>query len=442
MHTVLSIQNLTIAFNNENTQSIAADISSLKIENGKTLALVGESGCGKSVTALSLLKLLPGNATVSGKILFSPGNAEPVDLNLISRKEITAIRGNKIAMIFQEPMTSLNPVLTCGEQVIETITTHLKLSRKKARERTIELFAQVELPDPSAIVNRYPHQLSGGQKQRVMIAMAISCNPTLLIADEPTTALDVRVQKNILDLIKKIQLQTNLSVLLITHDLGLVADVADNIAVMYKAEIVEEGIAETVLKHPAHIYTKALLACRPAADAKGKKLAILEDFLNKEKDIDRNSNYRDPVVHTVQNKPGNSSGKIPVLSVQHLKVYFSASKNFLGKTNAFYKAVDDVSFDVRAHEIVGIVGESGSGKTTLARSILQLIKPVSGKIILNGKLMGNMPARELRNTRKDLQIVFQDPYGSLNPRITIGDAIREAMDVHHMYDKAERKERL
>ncbi|MBC7535434.1 MAG: ABC transporter ATP-binding protein, partial [Ferruginibacter sp.] len=278
MYPLLSIKNLSINFDDKGNAIKAVDSISLNVEKGKITALVGESGSGKSVTALSVLKLLPGNTNISGNIFFSPDGSQQIDLGNLSQKDIKEIRGNKIAMIFQEPMTSLNPVLTCGWQVMETLMAHQKLSRKKARERTIKLFTQVELPDPAAMVNRYPHQVSGGQKQRVMIAMAISCNPDLLIADEPTTALDVSVQKSILELIKRIQVQNELGVLLITHDLGLVADVADSIAVMYKSKIVEEGNAMEVLKNPRHNYTKALLACRPAANVKGKRLPVINDF--------------------------------------------------------------------------------------------------------------------------------------------------------------------
>lgn len=434
MYPLLSIKNLSINFDDKGNAIKAVDSISLNVEKGKITALVGESGSGKSVTALSVLKLLPGNTNISGNIFFSPDGSQQIDLGNLSQKDIKEIRGNKIAMIFQEPMTSLNPVLTCGWQVMETLMAHQKLSRKKARERTIKLFTQVELPDPAAMVNRYPHQVSGGQKQRVMIAMAISCNPDLLIADEPTTALDVSVQKSILELIKRIQVQNELGVLLITHDLGLVADVADSIAVMYKSKIVEEGNAMEVLKNPRHNYTKALLACRPAANVKGKRLPVINDF-------SENKN----IVATTANVPINfqhPAPGIPVLSVQKLKVYFPGKKSFFGKTTTFFKAVDDVSFDVMQNETLGLVGESGCGKTTLARTVLQLIKPTAGNILLNGKDMSQLSSKELRNERKDLQIVFQDPYGSLNPRITIGEAIMEPMKVHQLYqNKWERKEK-
>ncbi|MEP7165882.1 MAG: ABC transporter ATP-binding protein [Ferruginibacter sp.] len=424
MHPLLEIKKLHIDFVQDAIPVPAVKDISFTITRGKLTAIVGESGSGKSVTALSVLHLLPKQANFKGEILFSSNGEEQVALNALPGKEINKIRGNEIAMIFQEPMTSLNPVFTCGYQVMESLLQHLKLNRKEARQKTIELFRQVELPDPAAMIDRYPHQVSGGQKQRVMIAMAMSCNPDLLIADEPTTALDVRVQKNILDLIKKLQQQNNMSVLLITHDLGLVAEVADEIIVMYKGEIVEQGNAAGILKAPRHPYTKALLACRPAANAKGKKLKVLNDFLEETENL-------------VSINTGSKQNIIPadpVLSVMNLEVFFPAARNIFGKAKAVFKAVDDVSFDILAGEIVGLVGESGCGKTTLGRAILQLVKPTAGKIILAGRDITAMPLNELRNHRKDLQIIFQDPYGSLNPRISIGSAIQEALKVHQLYE--------
>jgi peptide/nickel transport system ATP-binding protein len=311
---------------------------------------------------------------------------------------------------------------------MESLIKHKKLNRKQAREKTLELFRQVELPTPEAMINRYPHEISGGQKQRVMIAMAMSCNPELLIADEPTTALDVRVQKNILLLLKKLQQENNLSVLLITHDLGLVADVADEVIVMYKGEIVEQGVCTSVLTSPSHPYTKALLACRPAANQKGKKLAVLKDFLEEKKN-DSYIDYHDAVI--AKNKQ--------VLSVKNLNVHFPADKNFFGKSRSVIKAVNNVSFDIMQGETVGLVGESGCGKTTLGRSILQLIKPTSGQIILDGRDIVSMTEDQLRKERKELQVVFQDPYGSLNPRITVGGAILEALKVHGLHENDKRR---
>lgn len=424
MGPLLQIKNLSVHFGSNGANSPAVNNISFNIPAGKTIAVVGESGSGKSLTALSILRLLPREAICSGAILFNQSSSgQLTKLHSLLPKEMYTIRGNRIAMIFQEPMTSLNPVLTCGFQVMESLIKHKKLNRKQAREKTLELFRQVELPTPEAMINRYPHEISGGQKQRVMIAMAMSCNPELLIADEPTTALDVRVQKNILLLLKKLQQENNLSVLLITHDLGLVADVADEVIVMYKGEIVEQGVCTSVLTSPSHPYTKALLACRPAANQKGKKLAVLKDFLEEKKN-DSYIDYHDAVI--AKNKQ--------VLSVKNLNVHFPADKNFFGKSRSVIKAVNNVSFDIMQGETVGLVGESGCGKTTLGRSILQLIKPTSGQIILDGRDIVSMTEDQLRKERKELQVVFQDPYGSLNPRITVGGAILEALKVHGLHE--------
>jgi peptide/nickel transport system ATP-binding protein len=434
METILEIKELTVGFLQDGHTTVAADAVSFSLNRGGITAIVGESGSGKSVTALSILQLLPQQATVKGSILFYTGGDHPADLATLSAKEINKIRGNRIAMIFQEPMTSLNPVYTCGYQVMESLMHHKKMSRKAARLETTDLFKQVELPEPAAMIDRYPHQLSGGQKQRVMIAMAMSCRPDILIADEPTTALDVRVQANILQLLKNLQEKTGMAILLITHDLGLVGDVADRVLVMYKGKIVEQGETKKILADPQHNYTKALLACRPAANAKGKKLAVVKDILSGLPVQDTGTDQ--PPVH-------NNASTENILSVQQLKVYFPAAMNLFGKPVAYHKAVDGVSFDIQRNEIVGLVGESGCGKTTLGRAILQLVKPTAGKILLEGKDITQLSAKQLREVRKDLQIVFQDPYGSLNPRITIGNAILEPLKVHHLYSNTEeRKEKV
>jgi peptide/nickel transport system ATP-binding protein len=443
---ILSIQNLSIQFSNDEGKAIAVKNSSLEIKKGEMLAIVGESGSGKSVTALSLLQLLPGQTTIKGKAIFFRKEQQPLDLVKISEKEINEIRGKSIAMIFQEPMTSLNPVFTCGKQVMESIMLHQQVKRKMARQRTIALFEKVKLPDPENIINRYPHELSGGQKQRVMIAMAISCNPFLLIADEPTTALDVTVQKTILELLKELQQQNNMGVILITHDLGVVADIADKIVVMYKGAIVEQGTTKEVLQNPQHNYTKALLACRPAGKSKGERLPVVSDFIG-----DDRPQTTDDGQQTTDNPQGAADGQLSttnnkqqnVLQVENLKVYFPVKKKLFGKTTQFFKAVDDVSFEVAQGETLGLVGESGCGKTTLGRTILQLITPTEGKIYLEGKDITQIKAAALRNMRKNLQIVFQDPYGSLNPRITIGNAIVEPLQVHGILDNSnQRKEKV
>lgn len=446
MAPLLSIKNLSIQFNNDGNLSRAVSNNSFTVAPGELVAIVGESGSGKSVTALSILQLLPKTAAVSGEILF--GKNEPVDLLQLSPRKITGIRGNDIAMIFQEPMTSLNPVFTCGYQVMEVIRLHQQVSKEIARQKTIELFEKVKLPEPAALLNRYPHELSGGQKQRVMIAMAMSCNPALLIADEPTTALDVTVQKTILELIKSLQQptgpggQNNMGVIFITHDLGVVADIADKILVMYKGEIAEQGKAADILRSPQHPYTKALLACRPAGKPKGKRLPVVSDFLETGAGVNLQT-----AIYKTSTEPGgqtlSSQLRTTVLEVNNLTVQFPIKKNLFGKPVKFFNAVDDVSFKVNQGDIVGLVGESGCGKTTLGRSILQLIKPSWGKIMLGEKDLAHTGLHELRHMRKNLQIVFQDPYGSLNPRITIGNAILEPLKVHSVLsDKNQRKEKV
>jgi peptide/nickel transport system ATP-binding protein len=406
---VLHIDNLTIDFaSNKVVKQISLDI-----EPGEILAIVGESGSGKSVTALAIMQLLSKQAKIEGKIFFNG-----VDLLGLKEDKINAIRGKDIAMIFQEPMTSLNPVLTCGSQVQEAIQLHKKISSKEAKQQTIELFDKVQLPDPSNIYDRYPHQLSGGQKQRVMIAMAMSCSPSLLIADEPTTALDVTVQAAILNLIKDLQKQTGMAVILITHDLGVAADIADKIAVMYKGEIVEYGVAAAVLKAPRHEYTKALLECR------------IDDRGQMTDDSKVNSLTDAEPLSTVNRQLST------FLRVENLNVIF-------GKQAPYFKAVDDVSFDIYKNEIVGLVGESGCGKTTLGRAIIQMIKASSGKIILDGVELSSLNEKQLRPLRKNFQIIFQDPYASLNPRMIIGKAIEEPMKVHGILNSdIQRKEKV
>ena len=446
MPSLISIRNLSVEFSNEGEKSIAVKNSSIEIKKGELVAIVGESGSGKSVTALSLLQLLPKQSVVKGKVFFFQKEKQPVDIIKLSAAALNEIRGKSIAMIFQEPMTSLNPVFTCGQQVMEAIQLHQKVNAKKAKEKTITLFKKVKLPDPAAIINRYPHQLSGGQKQRVMIAMAMSCNPSLLIADEPTTALDVTVQKTILELIKELQQQNDMGVILITHDLGVVADIADKIVVMYKGEIVEQGDAAAILQSPQHAYTKALLACRPAGKTKGERLPVVNDFIEP---VTGGEVKKEKIMNNEQGTPNTEyeatayCQRPTVLKVENLKVYFPVKRKLFGKATQFFKAVDDVSFQVQQGETLGLVGESGCGKTTLGRTILQLIPATSGKIYLGEKDITQIKAAVLRNMRKDLQIVFQDPYGSLNPRITIGNSILEPLQVHSVLEnKNERKEKV
>ena len=437
---LLQIKDFSVDFVTDSGTTSAVQNISFEINRGETVAIVGESGSGKTVTSLSILKLLPSPPAryTSGQILFSQEGKSETDIVKLDAKSIQKIRGNQISMVFQEPMTSLNPVKTCGKQVMEAIRTHYNISEKEARKRTISLFEKVKLPDPQSIVDRYPHEISGGQKQRVMIAMAISCNPSLLIADEPTTALDVTVQKTILQLIKDLQKEQNMSVIYITHDLGLVSEIADRVIVMYKGKVVESGPIKEIFLHPQNPYTKALLACRPDSSAKGKRLPVISDFLD-----EAGSSAKTETIFSKAPRNHHFDAAQTILSVENLKVYFPVKRNFFGKILKVFKAVDDVSFEVKRGETVGLVGESGCGKTTLGRSILRLIEPTSGAIYLNDKNLGNIPEGQFRKMRKDIQIIFQDQYGSLNPRLTIGEAIDEPMKIHGILpNQKQRKEKI
>jgi peptide/nickel transport system ATP-binding protein len=443
---LLNIKNLSVDFVAESGTTHALKNISISVNRGEVVAIVGESGSGKSVTSLSILQLLPSPPAkyATGEIIFSEDGNMVIDLLKRDRHSMQDIRGNKIAMIFQEPMTSLNPVLTCGKQVMEAIYQHKKVSKAEAKQQTINWFTKVKLPDPAAAFNRYPHQLSGGQKQRVMIAMAMCCEPSVLICDEPTTALDVTVQKTILELIKELQQQSSMGVIFITHDLGVVAEIADRAVVMYKGSIVEQNTVKAIFTNPQHPYTKALLACRPVNHPRGERLPIVNDFLEPgisnlelaDRDLTANgkTNSRSPIP---------DSNQISLLQVKNLSVWFPTKKNLFGKSLEYTKAVDDVSFEVYKGETLGLVGESGCGKTTLGRTLLRLIEPTAGKIIYNGVDLAAKKKDELRSLRKDIQIVFQDPYSSLNPRLTIGSAIAEPLKVHQLLatDKA-RKEKV
>lgn len=420
---LLEIENLSIAFKNKDGFSKGISDVNLKVAANETLAIVGESGSGKSITALSVLQLLatPPAQYTSGNIQFHRKNGSVANLFSCSAEEIQNIRGNEIAMIFQEPMTSLNPVYTCGSQVMEALQLHQKLNRKAAKEKTISLFQKVQLPEPEQIFKRYPHQLSGGQKQRVMIAMAMSCNPALLIADEPTTALDVTVQHAILTLMQSLQQETGMGIIFITHDLGLVQDFADRVAVMYQGSLVETSKTEDIFLHPQHPYTRALLACRPAMHPRNLPLPVVNDFM------ETKENSSPKTKTTATTVPDNLNK--PLIEVEKLNVWFPGSNNIF-KTKNYLKAVDDVSFSVYEGETLGLVGESGCGKTTLGRALLRLIEPTAGSILLRGEDMLSLPLAKFKHRRNDLQIVFQDPYASLNPRISIGAALIEPMLVH------------
>ncbi len=538
---LLDIRNLVTEFRTESETVKAVNDISFQVKAGETVGIVGESGSGKSVTSLSVMGLIPNppGEITGGEIIYNTKEDGPVDLTKLSEAQMRKYRGNEIAMIFQEPMTSLNPVYTCGTQVMEAIIQHKKYpnvkktdrfwriianwglqvvittasiflligffteapksatpevqfkvwlqqtiiycitltffavlliiyyyrrkklgyknglrfyssSERQARDITMRLFEQVKLPDPQRIFDAYPHQISGGQKQRVMIAMAMSCNPQLLIADEPTTALDVTVQKTILELMKDLQQEHNMSIMFITHDLGVIAELADRVMVMYKGKIVEQGSVLEIFANPQHPYTKSLLACRPPLGRRLHWLPTVNDFMR----TDENGNIiqNEQSVHEVtynlvvtdqerRMQHQQLYSKEPVMSVRNIETHFITQKNIMGKAIKTVKAVDGISFDVYPGETLGLVGESGCGKTTLGRTILRLIEPTGGQVIYQGKDITAMGKNELRAMRKDIQFIFQDPYSSLNPRITIGDAIMEPMKVHNIgKDDRERKQ--
>ncbi len=451
---LLEFKNLTTEFHTEGSVVKAVNNVSFTLNKGETVGIVGESGSGKSVTSLSAMRLIPSPPGVisGGEIIFHQKNGSKIDLLQISEEKMRGFRGNELAMIFQEPMTSLNPVFSCGNQVMEAIILHQKLNVNDAKLLTLELFKKVQLPDPERVFNTYPHQISGGQKQRVMIAMAMSCKPSVLIADEPTTALDVTVQKTILQLMQNLQAENEMGIMFITHDLGVIAELADKVVVMYKGQIVEQGNVWDIFSAPKHPYTKGLLACRPPLNRRYTFLPTVSDFMK----IDNEGNIIDngiSVANFTKNLVVSDNeralsqeqlfSKKPVLKINGLKTYFPIKGGFFGGTTGYVKAVDDVSFDVYPGETLGLVGESGCGKTTIGRTIIRLEDPVSGEMIYNGNDISKMSTEELSVFRKDVQIIFQDPYSSLNPRMTIGSAIMEPMQVHNILgNDEERKERV
>jgi len=430
---MLNVKELAISFFNreEKTWSEAVHKVSFTLEKGKVLGIVGESGSGKSVTSFSIMRLHDSkNTAITGEIDF-----DNISLLNLSDNEIRSYRGNKMAMIFQEPMTSLNPVFTCGSQVQEAIILHQRVDKEKAKAQTIALFKEVQLPRPENIFDSYPHQLSGGQKQRVMIAMALSCNPELLIADEPTTALDVTVQKTILELLLRLKTERNMGLIFISHDLAVISEIADELLVMYKGNIVEQGSAKQIFENPQHPYTKGLLACRPAPQRRLKKLPIVADFLNEDKSVNVQhlleiNSYTN---QEIEQRRHELYTQKPLLQVQNLCTWYPIKKGLFGKTTSYVKAVDDITFDVFPGETLGLVGESGCGKTTLGRSILRLVEPTSGKVIFDGTDLTTLGKADLRKMRRDVQIIFQDPYSSLNPKITVGNAIMEPLQVHQVF---------
>ncbi|WP_299004948.1 ABC transporter ATP-binding protein [uncultured Tenacibaculum sp.] len=423
---MLGVKNLEISF--KNAPSVVQGIS-FELKKNKTLGIVGESGSGKSISSLAILGLLPKTATIKGKLLFNKQSL--LDFN---EQDFQKIRGNQIAMIFQEPMSSLNPTLTCGIQVAEMLQQHTQLSNQEIKEEVISLFSKVKLPRPQAIYDSYPHQISGGQKQRVIIAMAIACKPKLLIADEPTTALDVTVQKEIILLLKELQQEFEMGIIFISHDLALVSEIADSIVVMHRGKIVEKGSANHVFLHPKESYTKALINSKPNTEKRLKTLPTVNDFINGTIDSTVYTNEERTAFHqTIYNKP-------PLLEIIDLHKDFISNASWFSKPTVV-KAVNDVSFKIYKGETLGLVGESGCGKTTLSRTILQLEKATSGSILYNGKDITKLSRKDFKKLRKEIQIIFQDPFSSLNPRITVGDAILEPMKVHNILNSnKERKE--
>ena len=445
MSILLEVKNLTIEFQSNRQKSTPVNNISFSLNKNETLGIAGESGSGKSLTSLAIMGLLsPSAKIINSNIFFYKENNPPIDLLSLDNKAMRQYRGKEIAMIFQEPMTSMNPVFTCGNQTIEAIREHQKISKKEAKEKIISLFEEVQLPRPDKIFNSYPHQLSGGQKQRVMIAMAVSCNPSLLIADEPTTALDVTIQKKIIETIQQMKEKYGMSVLFITHDLGLMASIADRALVMYKGKIIEKNNITELFNHPQQPYTKGLLACRPPLDRQLKKLPTLSDFMQNNSD----KHVTDFISSlTLSNDEINKNlemlySQAPVIEIKNLKTYIPLSKKFFGKIKEYVKAVDEVSFSIYPGETLGLVGESGCGKTTLGRTILRLIQSTGGSIIYKEIDITHLSEADFRKMRKHIQIIFQDPYSSLNPRQTIGDAITEPMKIHGLYSNAKnRKEK-
>ena len=420
---ILSVRDLRVTFKSASGLNEVLHGISYQLYANEILGIVGESGSGKSVASLAVMGLLPlkSGVTISGEIIFNSDNV--IDY---SQKQLETIRGRKIAMIFQEPMSALNPSICCGKQVEEILLQHSCITKKEAKEEVIRLFSAVKIPEAKTTYKKYPHEISGGQQQRVMIAMAIACKPEILIADEPTTALDVTVQKEIIALLKTLQQDYKMSVIFISHDLALVSDIADRIVVMYKGDIVEKGDTKSVFKNPQKEYTKALIGARPTLKGRLKKLPTISDFLS-------GIIPRALIAKTArEEKHKNIYSSAPLLEVINLEKTYYSKASFFGTKTAL-KAVDNVSFKVYSGETLGLVGESGCGKSTLGKAILQLDKATAGTLKYKGDDVTNLSKKALRTLRKEIQIIFQDPYASLNPRLTVGMAIMEPMKVHGLF---------
>ena len=470
---LLKIDQLETVFRSEGRVVRAVDKVSFSINAGQTVGLVGESGSGKSVTSLSIMGLLPDIvAKIEGGSIAFVGR----DLTKLSQDQLRDLRGAEISMIFQEPMTSLNPVFTVGFQVMEAIQLHQKVDKGEARRRTVALFEEVGIPDPETRIDSYPHEMSGGQKQRVMIAMALSCNPELLIADEPTTALDVTIQKQILDLLRRLRDERGMAILFITHDLGVIAEIADHVAVMYRGKLVEFGTVEQMFRDPKHPYTRGLVACRPALDTSYRRLPTVSDFMSTETDAAGNTQIRELSLSEERVAELRDTGRgrylhkqrecealgynanvlargrdttfvagdeAPLLAIENLHVHFPIKSGLLRRTTGHIRAVDGVSFDVYRGQTLGLVGESGCGKTTCGRSILRLVEPTHGVVRFEGVDVCGLDSSEMRSLRRRMQIIFQDPYSSLNPRMTIESILTEPLRVHRIGEAgSDRRDRV
>lgn len=478
--TVLDVRNLQVEFSDDGNVVKAVNGISFQLHRGETLGIVGESGSGKSVTSLATMGLLQNPGKISGgEVWFRPQeNGEALNLVELPAKEMQLYRGGDIAMIFQEPMTSLNPVYNIGFQLTEAILRHQNISSAEARQKAIDSLVEVKLlPDDEqirqnlietspkaldeqqlaqlvkqhkeAILERFPHQLSGGQLQRVMIAMAISCNPLLLIADEPTTALDVTVQATIIDLLGELQQKRDMAMIFITHDLGLIAEIADKVAVMYKGEVVEQGDAAQIFTNPQHPYTKGLLACRPTLDRHPQKLLTVSDYMSVEETptgevVIKAKQPDEPVEVTsadIAQRLTTLEQQQPLLQIRNLQVGYPV-KGMFGGTKRHFMAVKNVSFEVKKGETLGLVGESGCGKTTLGRSLLRLVEPLSGQILFEGRDITKLKGKTLQKLRREMQIIFQNPFSALDSRMKVGDAVMEPLVIHSIgKTKKDRQER-
>ena len=429
---LITIKNLLVSFGNKKSKTEVLHHISFTVLQNEVLGIVGESGSGKSVTSLALMGLLPKKTShLSGDILFENKN-----LAFLKETDYRKLRGNEISMIFQEPMSALTPSMTCGAQVLEIILQHKDITPAKAKVETLQLFEKVKLPRPKDIFKSYPHQISGGQMQRVMIAMAIACKPKILIADEPTTALDVTVQKEIIQLLKALQKETKMSIIFISHDLALVSEIAQRVIVMHKGNIVEEGKTEDIFLQPKQLYTKALIASKPNTKIHLKRLPTVSDFVNNTVPTETISDNERRLFRK------QLFEQKPLLEVVNIDKEFYSNAGLFNKAT-IVKAVNNVSFKVYEGETLGLVGESGCGKSTLGNVILQLHKATKGKVFYKGEDITKLKSKALRVLRKDIQLIFQDPFSSLNPRITVGKAIEEPMKVHKLYkNDDERKEKV